>query len=793
MAEKNTPIHLEVPEGQISVYPPDEFVADKDKDMYYYLNMTRYLTTFYNQPAYGWDYNNTEASNSGTDPSNWSMNMCDDMLNNFAYLFGKQPNIDYRYLTQDITGKTFQAVWTKGRSAGMLVDFANGSFLDSLEDIFFDAKSFSKSVQKEKKDLFEKVRLKHEIKNEMPLPEEMGVDFSPYGKDFEMEEDIDEEEEDYREGLEKAAMEYAREIWNREDMKFVFSKGFLHTLCGLSCIYPYVVNGKVKAKLIPCWNTIWDNRYECDDFGKKMRFWGFVEYITPAQAVSQNPDLANIPGAVNELRAISANYAENLSTFVNYYNARTFYPNNFQWWNVQNGINMVSQVTMFWIAPEDLKFKRYFTVGDQKYYDDGQQNWGIGKKIRVEQSTVQDEQGDFLHFTIHTAKLIGNKWCVNYGKVKNQIRDFYNMANPMPNMKVFIPNQTMGMPQPVMSKLKPHQDKIDFYQFAIQKLVGRDYGKVGIINSSVMGESGYSAIEFSDQLKNIGILVAKTNRDFLNLTSGMKAMEYVDMTNSQYVANYLQFIKAEKLDMYSIVGQSEIGLAQQKNYVSGDVQATTINTSGNVMNYITTGYFKYMEEVITYMANVQKMLDISGKNKEPYVDLSTIKNLKKRTFENVGIYLKIQGKTDAKIQAYILSLSQAWSQNPEQSLIEPDDMLMLLREKSIDTMIEKLQHAIKKKKMEQDKQRKYHDMIGGLEQQKALSAQAQIAAQNAEAAYKQKMSELNLKGAWSVKQEEVKNQLDTKFAIDDALIQNSIPLMFNDTQQPTEAQPQPAQ
>jgi hypothetical protein len=710
-------ISITIPEQQIGVTQPADFVPEDKKDKDWFMGMVRYYATFYNQYGYGFDTaQQTTSASSPSQPASLTYRIADDMVNNFSYLFGKQPNINYRFLEVDSTGNYYPNPWIRGRKAAAIVDFANGDMLRQLDSVSFDALSLSKDVALEKMKLFDRVELVHEVQYHPAMQQlaEMGIELNPYPKKFEDKEDIEEEKKTYRDQLEDDAIAIAEDIYTRNNCKYIYSKFYLHTLCGLGAIYNYVSNGKLMKKMIPCYNAIWDNRQD-NDFGTDMKFWGFVEYNTPSGWVAQAPDLADIGGAVDELIAIGGNNVENITQFYSYYNAPF---NNLQWWTINGNANLVAGIRMFWVAPKNLKFKKYVN-------DYGQQRI----KTMKQDEPYRDEDTEYITNTVYTALVVGNRWVTQFGEAKNILRDPNNKGNPVPNMTFFIPNMTMGMPKPMMSMIKASQNELDRLSHKVREITSRDYGRVPIINASLMGESGKDAIAFSDELKNIGMLVARNTGEYNALIKATDAIAVVDLSSNANLISYLELKREEERMMEEYVGYSKIALGQQRDYVSRDVQQATMTTSSNVMNYTIEGLFESIRRDMQYSINVQKM----HMDKEELVvsdrGMKIIKGLGKRRFEDVMVNLKIQDYIDDATRARIVQYAVNWSMNPQMSGIDPADILMMEQEKSLSQMIRKLQASMRKKKNEAQKQQAYQDTLAMIQQQKDLETQGAIAEQ----------------------------------------------------------------
>ncbi len=720
--EKNL-IKLSVPEDKQNFNPPNEFVPESQKDAEWFKRWAQFFCTYYNPTSYNYESvgSGTKNTNSGSSAANWNFRITEEMVNNFAYLTGSQPNITWNYLTEDITGQTFQSPWIKGRKAGMIVNFANGDMMETLENITFDAVSLSKDIITKKQQLFDQVKLAHDMEEMLAPIQEAGVSFQPYSKKLNSDEEIEAEKLSYKDELERDCIYLADDIFTRNDMKFRYSRAYLNVLCGVGAIYNYVENGKVKKKVLDCWNVIWDNR-QSDDFGRNMRFWGFVEYMTPAQALSDVPGLADYTDAATELNAIARGEAENPQPYFNYYNY-TGAGNNFQWWRVaDNQQNLVSVVTMFWIAPRDLRFKKYVN-------DYGQTRI---KSIKDEAKNG-DEEGQYLTMDIHKVQLVGNKWACNFGYAKNTVRDYKNKGNPIPNMSLFIPGQVMGQPQPVMSMIKKNQDEIDRLKFVIRKITARDRGRIPIVNAEAMGEGGKSAIQFADDLDNVGVLVARSSGEYQRMLRDNKIVDVVDLSNNSQILTYIQLIKEEYEEMQSVVGYSAIALGQQGNYVSQGVQSRTIQTSSNVLRYTVSGFREFMRMDMEYATAVQKMLIGTGKDKDGELVIGRdgvrlMKSMGKERFSDVLVYLKIMTPVDDATRQQLIVMTQQWAANPQSGVL-PADVLMLMSEKSLSVMERKLRMSMEKFEMKSTQQQNYQNMIQMIQMKAQEQASAQALAQ----------------------------------------------------------------
>jgi hypothetical protein len=509
------------------------------------------------------------------------------------------------------------------------------------------------------------------------------------------------------------------------------------------------------------------------------------------------PELADIPDAVNQLRSLGNNAVENVTEFTTWYNQG--WDNGMKWFDNVNGTWMVAGVTMFFIAPRDLKFIRSTKDGKRLYEkgSDGDLFFkdDIGnlvsykgktyiKKQEGDQSIKENEKyqyetGDFLTNAVHKVTMIGNKWTTNFGYEKNILRNYYNKGEPIPNMSFFIPGMKFGQPRPIMGIVKKNQDEIDRLGKRLRDLEARDYGKIPVINAAMAGETGKDAIAFADDLKNNGILVARTSSEFLQLTRDMKMVEVIDLSASANILQYLELKREEERQMEEFVGLSKTALGQQKQYVSGQVQSQSANYGSNIMRNVVDGFFEFMRRDLQISMNIQKMLDASGKNKDSGLVIGTkgvrlVKAMKGRQFEDLLLYIRIQDSISENDRQLLLSWGQMWASDSSKSGIGADDLLMLISEKSISQMIRKLKLSIKRNKMNAQQQQAYQNQIEMMQQQQALTAQGKMSAEQLAASYRQKLDEILLKGSLDIKKEEVKSGLELAYNRDDKIIDATI-------------------
>src|SRR3990167_5478999 len=87
---------------------PDFDVPENKKDKDWYSQSIRYYSTFYDKrPSY---------FNASIISEDENINSpIDTGLKNSLYLLGRQNNIDYNYITTDLSGNSLQSVWVKGK------------------------------------------------------------------------------------------------------------------------------------------------------------------------------------------------------------------------------------------------------------------------------------------------------------------------------------------------------------------------------------------------------------------------------------------------------------------------------------------------------------------------------------------------------------------------------------------------------------------------------------------------------------------------------------------------------
>ena len=156
------------------------------------------------------------------------------------------------------------------------------------------------------------------------------------------------------------------------------------------------------------------------------------------------------------------------------------------------------------------------------------------------------ERSSYLR--IDRATIIGNAIITDYGIDYNVVYDSLEPSRPMLPIRAFIPNMMMGMNRSVVDRMKKLQDDVDAYEYKIRQNIGKDLGKVYLINGHKLGD-GDTVRELVTNLKKYGMHVTDgSDGEDPNVLDGQRMVETVDMTLDQNVIRYTQLIQEKGED-----------------------------------------------------------------------------------------------------------------------------------------------------------------------------------------------------------------------------------------------------
>ena len=741
--------YLTVPSSPIQYHQPDFDVLEKDKTPDWYAGNIRFYSRSYNQRKNNIDpfggYQTVGDANSNSEANSNSANLnapvlrgeADDMRLNFSYYFGRQPNIDFNYVTTDSTGKSFSNPWIRGKHAAKLVDFLKGPALKLLSSVKFTAQTLSKEAASKKGELFNKALLKMEMKEYFSQMEALGVSFSPTSQNFDMMEEVEDWMRDYKDEGELLASNMSADIYALNKLKYVYVNAWLHTIVGgIGAVYNYVSNGRVKKQHIPCYNLIWDSNND-GDFNERGQYVGFIEFLTPQEIFSKyRTEITKTD--LNTIKAL-AEKKGGWEQFMNFYNAGS---TNFQWYQWRADELRVGCVTMFWIGPRDLRWKKYKAPSGEDRYrklnnytaDDLEAMNSSGELSTSQLKYIKPEQelrGDYDFDDVHKGVLIGNRILVDYGYNKNRIGEWKNKGNPELPIKLFIPNLTAGEVRSTMGMLRNNQDEIDRLGWEIRQITGKSQGKIPVFDASLLQAPYNDPYKLADLAKDVGFLVVNKQNAIDPDATKRPIADYLDLSgNAPMIQQYIALKQEEERTMEEILNLSKVALGQNSGYISQGAQQNTAAYSSMGTAYLFDGFMHFIENDTRYGTNTQKLISamddedemvsfIAGTN-----GITWSKITQERRFEDCLIFVQIADIVDEQARQRLLAYAQNWSQNPEFG-VRPLDIVKLEKATTYSEMVRILELSLKKGEMKQQQQQAYNDMQAKVMAEKNNQAQMQ--------------------------------------------------------------------
>jgi len=581
---------FEVPSGTLTWNPPNELVTEKDKTPQWFGNYARWIvSTFYNQPT-----GSALGINNATNLNNFGF--VDNVVDNWRYMFCKQENRDFNYVTTNFNNVTLPAVWVNGGKIPQLIDHLGGVILESIENIEVTAINLSDDALKTKQMIGDKLTMELELRDLINQTLPPGVKFQPVNDpnlDIQDTDDIEQYKESWQDQYAIIAEKIGENQLLQDNLKVKFQRAAIEQFVGgISSIMPEVIGGHVINTVIPAYERIWDNRAD-DPFGADAMFCGFVKHNAPYLEVIQKFKDQLTDDDINEMQQLASSEQGKAQAWFNYYNTGMGCGNRYSWWARDNVGNMtLSYATIYFIAPRTFPFKKM------------RNRFG---NVRVSKLEGAEVSGDWSGFDLHQVTLIGNKYIVNEGYAPNVLRKFDNKGKIRLPILSYTANYSMGFAKALVSDLRPHQNEIDRLSYLIQRETSQSHGKKYYINGNKLGNT--NAVQFINDLTSIGIHVGTGGSgEPDDPTANQRTVELIDMTLDPGL-NMLLNLKAEqKLEMEERVSVSRIALGQQANTVGKGVQQNTINQNSYGTAQLMYGLMKFFNDVLQYNVDLKQLL-----------------------------------------------------------------------------------------------------------------------------------------------------------------------------------------
>lgn len=661
---------LEVPPTGISFTPPPDYVPESEKTVSWFTDYARWIiNTFYNskrQPFY-----NGEVVRKG---------VAEESIENWAYVFAAQQNINFSYMQQDFQGNSIPAVWISGGKIGELYNHLKGRIIEDISNIEISAQNLSRDAASKRSELIEKLRMKVRLQNMGLAMTDSGVQYNPgsaLGVDVNSMEDVEEFISKWQDEYSIICEKMARNIVEYDYLKNKFiSVAQDQLVSGLSGMLTQVVNGRIVNEHIPTHKLIWDNRID-DDFNENAWVCGILDNKIPYQKIIEMFGKELGTDAINEIRAMSdPRNVQEAQIWANYYNTGNGIP---LWWSDWSTADMcVSYARLWWIGPRDYRYmktrnrygvERYKKINDDEYYTVTQED-GKPKKLKG-----SDIPGDFVGYDIHTCVIIGNKYVVQHGYANNVVRPVDKMEKPILPIHIYCNNMALGGNRSIVSRLRKHQDELDRLAWKIQDITAKAAGKVFIINGSKLD---VTSTEMLSDFKIMGLHVSKgASGEADDIGEGQRMVEVVDMTLDPNIVRYIELRNEQKMEMEEIASVSKIALGQQQNVVGKGVQMNTVNQNSYGTAGLFYGLMKYFEKILQHSVNLQQMLWASEESVEEVLilgdsgsELLSILDPQEFGTQKLKVLIKLNDFMDSMQKERIKSIALAQAQNGAISAID---------------------------------------------------------------------------------------------------------------------------
>jgi hypothetical protein len=599
------------------------------------------------------------------------------------YYVGKQKNIDYNHVTQ-AGGQTLQAVWVKSKKARTMIDMLSGMLKEQLNGKEISAKSMSERAMSSRMRAWNDTMIQwdSEAIKVFDQLKELGIEYvPPFGQKF----DTKEEAErwltyDMKDSLEELAVNLGAEVEWRNDTNTLMIEAFKQDYApanymGIEC---FVQNGKVKQVKVPFYNLIYDIASD-DPLLRDQRFVGKIEYLTP-QEISTRWKKQLSPTEMQEIKEIAAG-ADYAGQFLNFYNT-----GDLKWWTHRRDNMTVTAVTVYWIAPRDTRYIYDEKNGEKRLMKGGKKEEGV--------------EGDYIIDDVHFATLLGNKYLVDHGYMKNVVRPYGRKECPELPIKVLNGNTTIGDGVSLIGSIAQVIDKMDFYQFQLMKMCSSATGKSYIINGNKLGE-GIKSKELITDLKTMNLHVTQgTTGETDDNTNRQQMVEVVDMTLDPTIRIYIELYMQLDEMVNEIMSLPRIAQGFQTNVIGKGVQQNTIAQSSLGLANLFENLFKFNKLILQYSADLAKQL-YANDTKNEYAEMivgergmKVIKITKDHMFEDCLIDVSPRDIISEQQRASLTNMAQAWAQN---GLLNPLDYLQMLKADTLTELENDWEFSIKDK------------------------------------------------------------------------------------------------
>jgi cell division protein FtsB len=788
-----------IPQLPVKVEKPNDFASDYEKfahDGEWFLKMGRWLVlNYYNTysvpNSYMQPFSNTGLSNGGALPvtSSYARSTVDEALDNYAYFFGTQDNRIFNHLTVGVNNNPLPNVWLKGQEVRQLTEHLIGKAIQLIQPIEknISADTISYNTVLKRQEIFDKIDVAPQARQ---ILSELGgeAEYAPAGEiDYANPDALKEAKRKIKGEYESTATVITRHAYYACNLKEKFISAAQDTpIANLAGIEFTEKHGRMLANYIPSFQLIFDYS-TWGEYGEAQTKVGYIIPSTLEEILSEYPDMN--PLWVNEIKDVLYNGVDGSSQFMEYYN-QPF--QNVLWW--YNDQKWISKAVVYWLSEAEVPYmKKTNKYGGKKIQKiDAYRDYQIPAGEKDGKMLFDKKKGHELDdealskigavkakkiWKWHKAVIIGNKYLVEYGYDTFQVRPFGDKTKPASPIQTFCQGKIAGYVKSVVSRVKSKQEELDAVRYRLREYTAQDLGINRFFRGGKLGE-GLNMKDIINDLRAFHItVIPETGNEFTDKLGIRDLVHTEDMSNHAYIREYLT-LKADILkEMKDILNISDVALGEQTSTIGKGVQSETIARSEISSLPYFTSLSEYFRRVLQYAANKNKMILLAAQDKKVILPVSQkevelLEMTKEFNYEDLNVYLEPDDQIAVSELGLFKQMMMSYSQNPTLEHAEAMvNALKMMRNKSFTEGIAMFEDYVsaKKKEMEQAQLRQAVSQQQQM-QFEQLSAQNQ-ALQAQMANLMTELAKISAKGAWSVKEAEVKSGLDRQYQMDDALIQ----------------------
>jgi len=628
------------------------------------MNNIRFIASNYN-PALPYRTNNDLQQTVGRWVSNMSVWE--------SYIINKQVNNDYDYLLTDAANISLPVKQIKGGDISSIVKNVVGKIEEGFQ-------SFPKTITVRATSpniLNRKMRRLAARKMQIDFPDLFkdlagsGVGFDPMkGVDISTLPNAEKLEENIQEALEIIMTKCAKNFLYFNRYKEVFKKWAEDAvILGFCRGRIYVENGKIFVRRVPPKYSIYDNSID-DDHNRRARFAGELGYYSVPEVLAKWGNQLS-EEEKKEITEMARNNSHGMNTSLTPGNWGLYNRGyqGFSWWGLNNGnVPIICVVEGQWLS--------------------------------------YDEEGEVA--TTREGVLIGNKWCVSYGKSTNIVESKYNISDTELHYVSFIPDMRDGVNVGMVERVYTIQDRIDALNTRKMYVISQAKGKVMVIDSSKL-PVGMEVKDVLLDLSQMGLTVTnKSDADDVDARiERSKFAEVYDMTIDYLGLRALnEETEILKRDLDNQTSVPAVSRGVQTSIIGKAVQEQTIQQSTYGLYSLLNGFNIFLKNICERGVDVAKIVMGSDESFESemqvgdaYVELIKIPDVKEMKYSSFNLYMDITDAVDSAEMQNIMMIAQAAAQNGQIDML---DLLQIQKLTTKTEIINYLESAIRKKQARED-------------------------------------------------------------------------------------------